>query len=146
MDAMPANSLSTFGGNPLATAGAMANLQYLLDHDLQGNALRVGLVPARAASSAGRPVRDGRRGARPGLMIGIELVEEDGRTPSPRHAAACLEACKAGGVLIGKGGLYGNCLPRRPAAVDLTRRGRRGRGSDRRRRSPRLSGQEGTDE
>jgi 4-aminobutyrate aminotransferase len=45
-----------------------------------------------------------------GLMIGIELVEEDGHTPSPRRAAACLEACKAGGVLIGKGGLYGNCL------------------------------------
>ena len=41
-------------------------------------------------------------------MIGIELVEEDGRTPSALSAAACLEACKAGGVLIGKGGLYGN--------------------------------------
>ena len=43
-------------------------------------------------------------------MIGIELVEEDGTTPSPRQATACLEACKANGVLVGKGGLYGNCL------------------------------------
>ncbi len=43
-------------------------------------------------------------------MVGIELVEEDGRTPSQRLAAACLEACKAEGVLLGKGGLYGNCL------------------------------------
>ncbi|MCZ6461392.1 MAG: aspartate aminotransferase family protein, partial [Actinobacteria bacterium] len=42
MDAFEANSISTFGGNPLATAGALANLKYLLDHDLQGNALKQG--------------------------------------------------------------------------------------------------------
>src|SRR6202048_1683892 len=28
MDSLPANSISTFGGNPLASAGALANLQY----------------------------------------------------------------------------------------------------------------------
>ena len=110
MDSMPANSISTFGGNPLATAGALANLQYLLDNDLQGNALRVGsYLLERLRPLAGRYVTVAEVRGR-GLMIGIELVEEDGRTPSARRAAACLEACKAGGVLIGKGGLYGNCL------------------------------------
>ena len=37
MDCLQANSISTFGGNPLSTAGAHAALQYLLDHDLQAN-------------------------------------------------------------------------------------------------------------
>lgn len=34
MDSLPANSISTFGGNPVATAGAGAALDYLLSHDL----------------------------------------------------------------------------------------------------------------
>ena len=145
MDAMPANSLSTFGGNPLATAGAMANLQYLLDNDLQGNALRVGsyllerLRPLADRYATVAEVR-GR-----GLMIGIELVEEDGHTPSPRRAAACLEACKAGGVLVGKGGLYGNCLRVAPPLSISLEEAEEGAAviAD---ALTRLSGQEGTDE
>ncbi len=39
---MAASSISTFGGNPLATTAALANLEYLLSHDLQANARAVG--------------------------------------------------------------------------------------------------------
>jgi hypothetical protein len=39
---LPANSISTFGGNPLATAAAAATIDYVLEHDLQANALKVG--------------------------------------------------------------------------------------------------------
>ncbi|WP_229795983.1 aspartate aminotransferase family protein, partial [Saccharothrix coeruleofusca] len=42
MDCLTANSLSTFGGNPLATTGALATLEYLLAHDLQANAAKLG--------------------------------------------------------------------------------------------------------
>ncbi|MHC4067304.1 MAG: aspartate aminotransferase family protein, partial [Planctomycetota bacterium] len=42
IDSISANSISTFGGNPLATAGALANLDYVLEHDLQTNAAKVG--------------------------------------------------------------------------------------------------------
>ncbi len=42
MDSIKANSISTFGGNPLSTAGALANLNYMLDHDLQTNAKKIG--------------------------------------------------------------------------------------------------------
>ena len=121
----------------------MANLQYLLDNDLQGNALRVGsyllerLRPLADRYATVAEVR-GR-----GLMIGIELVEEDGRTPSPRRAAACLEACKAEGVLLGKGGLYGNCLRVAPPLSHHPRRGRRGRGGHRRRAHAAFRGGEG---
>ena len=34
--------LSTFGGNPISTAGALANINYILDNDLQSNAHEVG--------------------------------------------------------------------------------------------------------
>jgi 4-aminobutyrate aminotransferase len=106
-----ANSISTFGGNPLVCAGALANLRHLLDHDLQGNARRVGArIRARLDPLVGEiPVLGEVRGR--GLMLGLELVDPaDGRTPNPAAASAVLEATKRDGLLVGKGGLYGNCL------------------------------------
>ena len=83
MDCLAANSISTFGGNPLATAAALANLEYLLEEDLQGNALRMG-----------RRLRDGLEtlaGRHPeiaevrgkGLMLGAEMVQPGGLEPDP---------------------------------------------------------------
>jgi 4-aminobutyrate aminotransferase len=45
-----------------------------------------------------------------GLMIGVELVQPGTREPSPAAAGAVLEACRRRGLLVGKGGLYGNVL------------------------------------
>ncbi len=110
VDGLTANSISTFGGNPLVSAGALANLKYLLDHDLQANALEQGnrllahLEPLVEKFGVIGEVR-GR-----GLMIGIELVEPDGKTPNPTAASRALEHARANGLLIGKGGLFGNCL------------------------------------
>ena len=110
MDSVKANSISTFGGNPLVTVGAKANLKYLLDHDLQGNALRVGarlmeqLQPAADEFAVVGEVRG------KGLMIGIELVGVDGYTPNPAAATHVLEQTRAKQLLVGKGGLFGNCL------------------------------------
>jgi 4-aminobutyrate aminotransferase len=108
MDSVPANSISTFGGSPVTAAGALANLRYALDHDLQGNAARIGAV-LRAAldKAAGLPGVAEIRGK--GLMIGIELVDGDGQ-PSPHAATEVLELTKAAGLLVGKGGLHGNIL------------------------------------
>jgi len=110
MDCLQASSISTFGGNPLVSAGALANLRYLLDHDLQANALTVGrhllnrVQPAAEKLDCVGDVRG------KGLMIGVELVAEDGLSPNPAAAAGVLEGCRDRGLLIGKGGLYGNCL------------------------------------
>src|SRR6266516_6429178 len=110
VDAVAANSISTFGGNPLATRGALAVLDYLRDHDLQANARTVGArLFAGLRERAGHlPIVGEIRGK--GLMIGVELVEPGGRTPSPRAAAQMMEETRKGGLLIGKGGLYGNVL------------------------------------
>ena len=45
-----------------------------------------------------------------GLMQAIETVQPGGLSPSPERSAALHEACKERGLLIGKGGLYGNVL------------------------------------
>ena len=110
MDAVPANSISTFGGNPLSSAGALANLHYLLDHGLQANAAEMGarLLSGLEPLVERHPAIGEIRGR--GLMIGLELVAADGFTPDADAAARVLEATKARGLLIGKGGLYGNCL------------------------------------
>ena len=110
MDAITANSISTFGGNPLVCAGALANLKYALDHDLQANALATGhrLMDRLAPLAEKFGVVGEVRGK--GLMIGIELVGPDGREPNPAAASRAIELARTAGVLIGKGGLYGNCI------------------------------------
>jgi 4-aminobutyrate aminotransferase len=110
IDSLPANSISTFGGSPITTAGALANLDYALDHDLQGNARLVGgwlldrLRPLMDSNSVVGDVRG------KGLMIGVELVKPGTKEPSPPAATAVLEASRRGGLLVGKGGLFGNVL------------------------------------
>jgi 4-aminobutyrate aminotransferase len=110
MDCLQANSISTFGGNPVATAGASAVLDYLLSHDLQANSQRLGerlLGGLREVASHHSVVGDVRG---KGLMIGVELVEPGTRNPSAAAATRVLEETRAGGLLVGKGGLYGNVI------------------------------------
>ncbi|WP_431907113.1 aspartate aminotransferase family protein [Amycolatopsis thermoflava] len=109
MDSITANSISTFGGNPVSTAGAKATLDYLLSHDLQGNAAKQGarlLTGLRDIAERYDVVGDVRG---KGLMIGVELVEPDG-APSPEAARLVLEETRARGLLVGKGGLHGNVI------------------------------------
>ena len=51
-------------------------------------------------------------------MIGVELVRDESagdRTPTPETALRIFEETKKRGLLIGKGGLYGNTLRIAPA-------------------------------
>jgi 4-aminobutyrate aminotransferase len=110
MDSLPANSISTFGGNPLSTSAGLANLDYLLAQDLQTNAYKVGnRLKSNLDGLAERSEIIGEvRGK--GLMLGVELIKKGGLEPDPGAAAAVMEEAKKEGLLIGKGGLYGNTL------------------------------------
>ncbi|MGR6320174.1 aspartate aminotransferase family protein [Micromonospora soli] len=119
MDCLRANSISTFGGNPVATTGALASLTYLLEHDLQANAAELGtrLLDGLRAVAAAHPVVGDVRGK--GLMIALEFVGPDGE-PHPAAATALLEETRERGLLVGKGGLYGNVIRLAPP-MTLTR-------------------------
>jgi 4-aminobutyrate aminotransferase len=101
--------LSTFGGNPVSTTGALANLNYILDNDLQTNAREVGghlkerLLKMADNHSIVAEVR-GR-----GLMLALELVGPETQ-PDPQAAGRLLEACRTRGLLVGKGGLKANTI------------------------------------
>ena len=110
MEAMPANSISTFGGNPIASAGALATINYMLEHDTQKNSKEMG---ERLAEGVSQAVSDSSviaetRGR--GLMFAIETVVPDSIEPNAPAAAQLMEAARASGLLIGKGGLYGNVI------------------------------------
>ncbi|OMI41082.1 aspartate aminotransferase family protein [Streptomyces sparsogenes] len=120
MNCLGANSISTFGGSPVTMAAGLANLTHLLEHDLQGNARRVGglLMERLRAACAGLDVVREVRGR--GLMIGIEVVEPGTGRPSPEAASAVLEAARQGGLLIGKGGGHNTSALRIAPPLSLT--------------------------
>ncbi len=50
-----------------------------------------------------------------GLMLGVELVRDrTSKEPANTETADLIEACKDRGLLLGKGGLYGNVLRIKP--------------------------------
>ncbi|MBC7679423.1 MAG: aspartate aminotransferase family protein [Pseudorhodobacter sp.] len=110
MDCLGANSISTFGGNPVSTVAAGAVLDVVLSRDLQGNAAKLGATLLTGLRDVAErcPLVGEVRGK--GLMIGIELVGPDGYAPDAPAAARVLEETRARGLLVGKGGLYGNVL------------------------------------
>ena len=121
MDTIDVLSFSTFGGNPLSAAGGLATLAYVLDHDLQANAKAMGhrLEAALDPVVAMKPWIAERRGR--GLMQAIETVHPGSIEPDGARAAQVLEGCKDRGLLVGKGGLYGNAIRIAPMlAVDET--------------------------
>ena len=110
MDCIQANSISTFGGNPLAMAGALANLEYLTEADLQTNAHKVGQQLRSSLEDLGERSEIVGEVRGKGLMIGVELVQPGGTEPNAAAAGQIMEKAREGGLLIGKGGLYGNAL------------------------------------
>jgi 4-aminobutyrate aminotransferase len=110
-DALTGATISTFGGNPVTATAAKAVIDFIDEHNLLINAAEAG---ARLRSSleelkAKHPLIGDVRGM--GLMQAIELVEDrDSRAPAPEATAALMEAARENGILIGKGGLYGNVI------------------------------------
>jgi 4-aminobutyrate aminotransferase len=110
MDCLKANSISTFGGNPLATAGALANLQYVLENDLQTNAYKVGNQLKNGLHHIAGEVPEIVEVRGKGLMIGVEFGDPVSGDPDAELTADVMEEAKAEGLLVGKGGLFGNTL------------------------------------
>jgi alanine-glyoxylate transaminase/(R)-3-amino-2-methylpropionate-pyruvate transaminase len=93
----------------------LATLEVIDRENIQQNALQVGthLKNRLLEVQQRQPLVGEVRGM--GLMLGVELVR-DRRTKEPANseAAEVLELCKERGLLIGKGGLFGNTLRIKP--------------------------------
>ncbi len=70
----PGDHGSTFGGNPVGAAVGLAALEYLIEEDLPGKALKLGNYFMDKLSSLNNPVIKEVRGK--GLLIGLELKEK----------------------------------------------------------------------
>jgi 4-aminobutyrate aminotransferase len=113
----PGDHLSTFGGNPVSCAAALANIEFLQREDLPAKALQDGeYILKRLRAMQGRfPVIGEVRGI--GLMIGFELVSDEVLTPATAQAEAIRAYCLDKGVLVGVGGVYGNMVRIQPPLV-----------------------------
>lgn len=110
-DAFPGLTFSTFGGNPVSCAVGLAVIKVIEEDDLRTNARVVGdYLKQRLLELQDRHAIIGDvRGM--GLMLGIELVKDrTTKVPNPEAVLRVFEETKRRGVLIGKGGLYGNVI------------------------------------
>jgi len=113
----PGDHLSTFGGNPVCCAAALANIRYMEKTDLCGHTARMGeYALSRLRELQGRyPLIGEVRGL--GLMIGVELVSDERLTPAAAEAEAVRDRCFDAGLLVGLGGTYGNVIRFQPPLV-----------------------------
>ncbi len=110
-DKFPGLTFATFGGNPVSTAAAIAVIKMIEDEDLKTNARIVGSYLREKFEELKEkyPIIGDVRGM--GLMQGIELVKDrETKEPAPAAVLKVFEETKRQGVLIGKGGLYGNVI------------------------------------
>jgi len=113
----PGDHLSTFGGNPVCCAAALANIGFMVRENLCEHAANMGdYAKIRLSQILQKNRLVGEiRGL--GLMIGMELVRNEELTPAGAEAEAIRDECLSNGLLIGLGGVDGNVLRFQPPLV-----------------------------
>ncbi len=112
---------NTFGGNPVACATGKAVLEVIERENLQQNAHDLGayLLAGLEKLEAKHKIVGDVRGM--GLMLGIEFVKDrTTKTPGREECARVVENCRDLGLLVGKGGLWGQTIRLAPP-MNITR-------------------------
>src|SRR5262249_55083440 len=118
-DAWTHGNISTFGGNPLSTAAANATIDVITEDKLPDNATVMGKLLREGLEALKRKhprVIGDVRGK--GLTQAIALVVDEtagARTPDPARTSRLFEETKKRGLLIGRGGFWGNVVRIAPA-------------------------------
>jgi len=106
---------NTYGGNPVSMTQGLATLEIIDRDNVQDHAREVGsyLKQRLEQLQTRHPLIGEVRGM--GLMLGVELVRDrQSKEPADIEAADIMELTKERGLLLGKGGLYGNTLRIKP--------------------------------
>ncbi len=108
-DSFTGLSISTFGGNPVSMAAALATIEVIEEENLAENSHLVGQYLREGLEDLQKkyPSIGDVRGM--GLMQACEFVKEN-KVPDAALVVKLFEEMKKEGVLIGKGGLYGNVV------------------------------------
>jgi len=108
-DSFTGLTISTFGGNPVSMAAALATIEVIEEENLAENSYEVGKHLREGLEDLQKkfPSIGDVRGL--GLMQACEFVKE-GKEPDGILVGKLFEEMKKLGVLIGKGGLYGNVI------------------------------------
>ncbi len=110
-DSLRGVTISTFGGNPVTNAAAKAVIEFVEEHNLASNAATMGCYLRGKLNELKEKYQiiGDVRGM--GLMQALELVEDrQNKAPAKAATAQVMEGARRNGLLIGKGGLYGNVL------------------------------------
>jgi 4-aminobutyrate aminotransferase-like enzyme len=117
-DSLKGLTISTFGGNPVTTRTAKATIDFIESENLLDNARVVGqyLRDRLEELQEKHPIIGDVRGM--GLMQGVELVRDrKTKEPAVEEMKRLMDSTKDNGLIIGKGGLYGNVIRISPALV-----------------------------
>ena len=107
----------TYGGNPVATAAAVAALDEIVDRDLAGRAFHIGeTLTTRLDALAEHDARIAEVRGR-GAMIAIELVDPATGAPDPVFAERVIGYAHRQGVVVLEAGTDGNVIRFLPPLV-----------------------------
>ncbi len=112
--------INTFGGNPVSCATGLAVIETIQEERLMENARVIGnyLIEGLKELQKDFAIIGDIRGK--GLMLGVEIANPGDKAPMPKETARIVELSKDNGVIIGKGGLWGNVIRIKPP-MSITR-------------------------
>jgi 4-aminobutyrate aminotransferase/(S)-3-amino-2-methylpropionate transaminase len=117
MDAVHVGGLgTTFGGNPVSCAAALASIEVIEKEQLPERARKLGERMLERLSAMQHDVEGIGDVRGRGAMIAIELVHDDGSPDADRAKRICA-SCHEQGVIVLTAGTYGNVVRLLPPLI-----------------------------
>jgi len=108
-DSLKGSHISTFGGNPVTATAILTTIDVIEKRKLVQNAEKMGIYLRDRLNGLKEKYRIIGEVRGLGLIQGMEIVKSK-KEPAPDFVAEIFESTKEEGLLIGKGGLYGNVI------------------------------------